>query len=199
LVPETRMGMSLGKNFIPVMGMEFLASVFFLRGYGFGQVIPSGFLPIAIFSRHHHRGSVPIQPSPAQPLSRDYRLCKCLIKFLNNNQLTGMMVDGSDISQGQVLCHKEGALDCHPDLGHAGSSSVDPRDGNGYPKPETRWVFTLLGYGFGSILIPMGLLMGINLYPAGLWVQVCSYSTQTRESVGFLNPTKPSAYCHFIL
>jgi hypothetical protein len=59
------------------------------------------------------------------------------------------------------------------------------RDGNGYPKPETRWVFTLLGYGFGSIFIPMGLLMGINLYPAGLWVRVCSYSTQTREPVGF--------------
>jgi hypothetical protein len=28
--------------------MGFLAGVFFLRGYGFGQVIPSGFLPIAI-------------------------------------------------------------------------------------------------------------------------------------------------------
>jgi hypothetical protein len=73
------------------------------------------------------------------------------------------------------------------------------RDGNGYPKPETRWVFTPLGYGFGSIFIPMGLLMGINIYPTGLWVRVCSYSTQTREPMGFLNPTKPSAYCHFIL
>jgi hypothetical protein len=36
------------QNFIPVMGMGFLADVFFLRGYGFGQVIPNGFLPIAI-------------------------------------------------------------------------------------------------------------------------------------------------------
>jgi hypothetical protein len=35
-------------NFIPVMGMSFLAGVFFLRGYGFSQVIPSGFLPVAI-------------------------------------------------------------------------------------------------------------------------------------------------------
>jgi hypothetical protein len=41
-------GYGFGKNFIPVMGMGFLAGVFFLRGYGFGQVIPSGFLPIAI-------------------------------------------------------------------------------------------------------------------------------------------------------
>jgi hypothetical protein len=36
----------------------------------------------------------------------------------------------------------------------------------------------------------MGLLMGINVYPTGSWVRVCSYSTQTREPVGFLNPTK---------
>jgi hypothetical protein len=65
------------------------------------------------------------------------------------------------------------------------------RDGNGF--------FTTLGYEFGSIFILMGLLMGINLYQTGLWVRVCFYSTQTRETVGFLNPTKPSAYCHFIL
>jgi hypothetical protein len=79
------------------------------------------------------------------------------------------------------------------------AQSAGSRDGNGYPKPETRWVFTPLGYGFGSIFKPMGLLMGINVYPTGLWVRVCSYSTQTREPMGFLNPTKPSAYCHFIL
>jgi hypothetical protein len=42
------------------------------------------------------------------------------------------------------------------------------RDDNGYPKPETRWVFTPLGYRFGLIFIPMSLLMGINLYPTGL-------------------------------
>jgi hypothetical protein len=44
-------GYGFGQNFIPVMGMDFLAGVFFLRGYVFGQVIPSGFLPIAI-SKH---------------------------------------------------------------------------------------------------------------------------------------------------
>jgi hypothetical protein len=43
-------GYEFGQNFIPVMGMGFLAGIFFLRGYGFGQVIPSGFLPIAISS-----------------------------------------------------------------------------------------------------------------------------------------------------
>jgi hypothetical protein len=41
-------GYGFGQNFIPVMGMGFLASVFFLRGYEFGQVIPSGFIPVAI-------------------------------------------------------------------------------------------------------------------------------------------------------
>jgi hypothetical protein len=30
-------GYGFGQNFIPVMGMGFLTSVFFLRGYGFGQ------------------------------------------------------------------------------------------------------------------------------------------------------------------
>jgi hypothetical protein len=43
-------GYGFGQNFIPVMGMGFLAGIFFLRGYGFGQVIPSEFLPIAISS-----------------------------------------------------------------------------------------------------------------------------------------------------
>jgi hypothetical protein len=43
-------GYGFVQNFIPVMGVGFLVGVFFLRGYGFGQVIPSGFLPIAISS-----------------------------------------------------------------------------------------------------------------------------------------------------
>jgi hypothetical protein len=43
------------------------------------------------------------------------------------------------------------------------------RDGNGYPLPETRWVFALLGYGFESISVPMGLLMGSNGNPTGTW------------------------------
>jgi hypothetical protein len=47
-------------------------------------------------------------------------------------------------------------------------------DGNGYPQPETRWVFTLLGYGYGSIYVPTDLLMGKKLYPLGLRVRVRS-------------------------
>jgi hypothetical protein len=41
-------GCEFGQNFILVMGMGFLAGVFFLRGYGFGQVIPNEFLLVAI-------------------------------------------------------------------------------------------------------------------------------------------------------
>jgi hypothetical protein len=41
-------GYGCGQNFIPVMGMGFLADVFFLRGYEFEQVISSRFVPIAI-------------------------------------------------------------------------------------------------------------------------------------------------------
>jgi hypothetical protein len=44
-------GYGFGQNFIPVTGMGFLAGVFVFRRYGFGQVIPSGFLPIDISTR----------------------------------------------------------------------------------------------------------------------------------------------------
>jgi hypothetical protein len=53
-------GYVFGQNFILVMGMGFLAGVFFLRGYGFGQVIPSGFLPIAISTSPSGFDSVPV-------------------------------------------------------------------------------------------------------------------------------------------
>jgi hypothetical protein len=45
--------------------------------------------------------------------------------------------------------------------------SLQSRDDNGYPLLETRWVFALLGYEFGSISLPMGLLMGSNGNPMG--------------------------------
>jgi hypothetical protein len=62
------------------------------------------------------------------------------------------------------------------------------RDGNGYPLPEIRWVFALLGYVFGSISLPMGLLMGSNGNLTGMWSWVCSSTTHTRKPMGFKNP-----------
>jgi hypothetical protein len=56
-------GYGFGQNFIPVMGMSFLTGVFFLRRYGFGQVIPSGSLPIAISTQEQ---PVQLQPAPAR-------------------------------------------------------------------------------------------------------------------------------------
>jgi hypothetical protein len=68
---------------------------------------------------------------------------------------------------------------------HSRAASLVSRDGNGYPLPETRWVFALLGYGFGSISLPMGLLMGSNGNPTGTWAWVCSFTTHTRKPMGF--------------
>jgi hypothetical protein len=44
---------------------------------------------------------------------------------------------------------------------------------------KTQRVFTLLGYGYGSIFLPMGLFMGTNLYSSSLRVRVRSYATLT--------------------
>jgi hypothetical protein len=70
-------------------------------------------------------------------------------------------------------------------LVHQGLEPVVHRDGNGYPLPETRWVFAILGYGFGSISVPMGLLMGSNGNPTGTWAWVCSSTTIPANPWGF--------------
>jgi hypothetical protein len=62
---------------------------------------------------------------------------------------------------------------------HTGQSGV-PRDGNGYPRPDTRWVFTLLGYVYGLNIVPMGILLGKNIHPMGKWVLERSVVTHTR-------------------
>lgn len=47
-VPVTRSGTGMGTNLYPSAGMGFLTGVFFLRGHGFGLVVPSGYIPVAI-------------------------------------------------------------------------------------------------------------------------------------------------------
>jgi hypothetical protein len=54
------------------------------------------------------------------------------------------------------------------------------RDGNGYPRPDTRWVFTPLGYICGLNILPVGLLLGKNLHPTGKRVLERSTVTHTR-------------------
>jgi hypothetical protein len=54
------------------------------------------------------------------------------------------------------------------------------RDGNGYPRPDTRCVFTSLGYVCGLNILPVGLLLGKNLHPMGKRVLERSAFTHTR-------------------
>jgi hypothetical protein len=39
-----------------------------------------------------------------------------------------------------------------------GYRAGETRDGNGYPRPDTRWVFTPLGYVCGLNILPVGML-----------------------------------------
>ena len=45
---------------------------------------------------------------------------------------------------------------------HVSSSLL--KDGNGYLRPKTRWIFTLLGHGCGLKSLPMGILMDKKPY-----------------------------------
>jgi hypothetical protein len=54
------------------------------------------------------------------------------------------------------------------------------RDGNGYPQPDTRWVFTPLWYAYGLNILPVGQLLGKNLHPLGKRVLERSTFTHTR-------------------
>jgi hypothetical protein len=49
-VPATHAGTGLGHNLYPAGGMGFLAGIFYPDGYGCGQAIPSGRVPVAISS-----------------------------------------------------------------------------------------------------------------------------------------------------
>jgi hypothetical protein len=67
-----------------------------------------------------------------------------------------------------------------PDNTAAGTHWAALRDGNGYPRPDTRWVFTPLGYVNGLNILLMGILLGKNLHPMGKRVLERSAVTHTR-------------------
>jgi hypothetical protein len=54
------------------------------------------------------------------------------------------------------------------------------RDGNGYLRPDIRWVFTPLGYVCGLNILPAGLLLGKNLHLMGKRVLERFAFTHTR-------------------
>jgi hypothetical protein len=70
--------------------------------------------------------------------------------------------------------------------GEVADAAVGPRgpapsrDGNGYPRPDTRWVFTPLGYVCGLNILPVGLLLDKNLHPMGKRVLERFAFTHTR-------------------
>jgi hypothetical protein len=79
-------GHGFGQNFIPVMGMGSLAGIFFLRGYGFGQVIPNGFLPITISTPELQ--AIPWPPLYMSPTLPIYDGLTDLKQFLMNYEAT---------------------------------------------------------------------------------------------------------------
>jgi hypothetical protein len=48
-----------GYDFVPECGYGFLAAMCFIRGYGYGMVVPIGYVPIAISSQTVQPSQVP--------------------------------------------------------------------------------------------------------------------------------------------
>ena len=78
------------------------------------------------------------------------------------------------------------------------------RDVNGDPIPANPWGIPLLGYGYGTKIVPMGMDMGQNLHPLGKRVWVWEAIIRTRLPMGIsyvytcpvcmneLRPSRPS-------
>jgi hypothetical protein len=64
------------------------------------------------------------------------------------------------------------------------ADNVWARDGNGYPKPETRWVKTLLGHGYGGFWYPWVFYWVICYAHRVWWAWVCSLLPHTRYPMG---------------
>jgi hypothetical protein len=58
------------------------------------------------------------------------------------------------------------------------------RDVNGDPIPANPWGIPLLGYGYGTKIVPMGMDMGQNLHPLGKRVWVWEAIIRTRLPMG---------------
>jgi hypothetical protein len=83
-------------------------------------------------------------------------------------------------------------------------AKAQARDVNGDPIPDNPWGIPLLGYGYGTKIIPMGMDIGQNLYPLGKRVWVWEAIIRTRLPMGIsyvytcpvcmneLRPSRPS-------
>jgi hypothetical protein len=83
-------------------------------------------------------------------------------------------------------------MDPKPGSTHAGGvmildqceRRIQARDVNGNPIPANPWGIPLLGYGYGTKIIPMGMDMGQNLHPLGKRVWVWEAKIRTRLPMG---------------
>jgi hypothetical protein len=57
------MGMGMGVNPYPLVYMGDLVGLFLCHGYGYGVVIPGGYLPIAISKSKPHQATIGTHPS----------------------------------------------------------------------------------------------------------------------------------------
>jgi hypothetical protein len=74
-------------------------------------------------------------------------------------------------------------------LGHlrwppSDSYCIFTRDVNGDPIPDNSWGILLLGYGYGTKIVPMDMDMGQNLHPLGKRVWVWKAIIRTRLPMG---------------
>jgi hypothetical protein len=66
------------------------------------------------------------------------------------------------------------------------SSTIAPRDVNGDPIPANPWGIPLLGYGYETKIVSMGMDMGQNIHPLGKRVWVWETIIRSRLPMGIL-------------
>jgi hypothetical protein len=118
------------------MGMDFLAGIFFLCRYGFGQVIPSRFLPIAIsktntityghffISPKYHCIRHCVSVRTARPRTSRSSTCFNAGHLLPHYQ-SWQTVVALDLSTSQI---------CYPNQPGTGPQKATPKNGSKWPR-----------------------------------------------------------------
>jgi hypothetical protein len=120
--------------------------------------------------------------NPVQPMRvEDPHILEGHSVFIRGEKKAWELPEGTIVLEGMTVSPKAMDKQEHPESSQDPPLELfEPRDGNGYPRPDTRWVFTLLGYVCGLNILPVGLLLGKNLHPMGKRVLERSAFTHTR-------------------